>query len=141
MLKGIKSILLSKFDININTENLFLKALFYFVLEQSKSKAQIQFQDIAKLIQHVKDAISKGPVNPAVKNNWIIPVTFEINEKSNDLSYFDGKSARPSDIANKLPVERIIWENQIMDSVDKFDVTVIRSSSGQEINACMASKP
>lgn len=131
LLKGIKSILLNKFDINVNTENLFLKALFYYVLEQSKSKAQIQFQDIAELIQNIKDAISKGPVNPAVKNNWINPVLFEINEKSNDLGYFDGKSARPSDIANKLPVERITWENQIIESVDKFDVTVIRSSSGQ----------
>ncbi|MBS1666323.1 MAG: hypothetical protein JST58_03005 [Bacteroidetes bacterium] len=131
LLKSIKSILLSKFDININAENLFLKALFYFVLEQSKLKAQIQFQDIAELIQNVKDAISKGPVNPAVKNNWINPIVFELNEKSDDLSYFDGKSARPSDIANKLPVERITWETQIIDSVGKFDITVIRSSSGQ----------
>ncbi|MBL0135085.1 MAG: hypothetical protein IPP79_14420 [Chitinophagaceae bacterium] len=42
-----------------------------------------------------------------------------------------GKRPGSLDIARHLPVHRQHWERSILDSMDKFDITVIKSSSGQ----------
>lgn len=131
LVTSINKILIEQFDINRGTITLFLKGLFFYILEQSKIRGRVSFQNVSEVIQVIKDSISKGAVNAASKNEWISKVLFENNKDVIDLGYYDGKAARPSDITNKLPVERPIWLKQILESVEVFDVTIIRSSSGQ----------
>ncbi|MEO7991781.1 MAG: hypothetical protein ABI663_19665 [Chryseolinea sp.] len=119
-------------DHNVNLESVFpfVTALFFNVFDWSKSRATIRSDDIVRLVQSVKDSFSGFPENPALQHKWIAPVKFEANANT-DLGYFDGKAARPADIARGLPVKRPTWEGEIGKSLSQFDVTVIRSSSGQ----------
>lgn len=125
----IKS-LITDHNVNVGSEIPFVRALLYNVFEWSKLRSTIGTHDIVRLVQAVKDEFSGFPENPAVQHKWIASVKFEADANT-DLGYFDGKAARPVDIARGLPVKRPTWEDEIAKSLSKFDVTVIRSSSGQ----------
>lgn len=127
----IKKTLFSKHKINLNAEQPFIKALFYHSFEWAKQKAVVTYQSLKKVINSVVDSFSTFSTNPALQNNWIAPVSFEIRTAGFDNSYFDGKAARPIDIARRLPVNRPIWENLVLKEIVAFDVVVIKSSSGQ----------
>jgi hypothetical protein len=127
----IENILFNKYNVNKNAEQIFIKALFYHVFEWSKSKSKIYYQDVIRLIQLVKDSFSRSPTNPAIQNNWVTKVSFTVTDIDSDIAYFDGKAARPIDIARGLPVKRPMWEKSIVKDAENFDVTVIKSSSGQ----------
>ncbi|NQX97589.1 MAG: hypothetical protein HRT73_06875 [Flavobacteriales bacterium] len=125
------SLLTKRFSLNNGTEQQYLKALFYNVFNWSKERVEVSFKDLNKVIQTVTDSFSKGPINPAIQNNWINPVDFDFQNIVQDLGYFDGKSARPEHIIWNLPVPRKEWEKKIGDSLQNYSVTVIKSSSGQ----------
>lgn len=116
--------------INIGTETQFLRSLFYNVLIWSEERKVIDKSDIHGLFQEIKDSYSKEPTNNAIRNNWINKVSYE-TQNSLSEGYFAGKAARPSDIAMGLPIRRKKWERQIQENLDNWDVTVIKSSSGQ----------
>ncbi len=126
-----KQLLLKKFDLNSGTEEQFLFALLQHISIWSEQKKTVNYNDLLQVIQLVKDASSKTSTNEAIKKNLISKVSFEINDDTTDLGYFDGKSAKPIHIALGLPVEREHWQENIQESLEKFDVTVIKSSSGQ----------
>jgi len=125
----IKS-LIGVHNVNLDSVYPFVNALFYNVFDWSKLRSTIRSTDIVRLVQSVKDSFSGFPENPGLQHKWITPVKFEASA-STDLGYFDGKAARPVDIARGLPVKRPTWEEEIGKSLTQFDVTVIRSSSGQ----------
>lgn len=125
----IKS-LIGDHNINLDSAFPFVTALFYNVFNWSKHRVTIRSSDIIRVVQSVKDSFSEFPENPALQHKWVAPVKFEAGP-SDDLGYFDGKAARPTDIARGLPVKRPTWEDEIGKSLSQFDVTVIRSSSGQ----------
>ncbi len=127
----IENLLFKKYDVNKDTEQIFIKALFYYVFESSKNKSKIYYQDVYRLIQSVKDSFSKSPNNPAIQNNWVTQISFIVTTVDTDMGYFDGKAARPIDIAMGLPVKRPIWEENIAKKITDFDITIIKSSSGQ----------
>lgn len=125
----IKS-LIGDYNVNLDSVFPFVTALFFNVFDWSKRRATIQSNDIVRLVQSVKDSFSGFPENPSLQHKWVAPVKFEAGADT-DLGYFDGKAARPVDIARGLPVKRPTWEEEIGKSLSQFDVTVVRSSSGQ----------
>ncbi len=126
-----KKLLIEKFDLNNGTENQFFISLLYHISQWSEHRKTVQYKDILKVIQFVKDNFSKMPTNQAIKENWITKVSYETNHVSTDIGYFDGKSAKPIHIALDLPIRRESWIDEIKTTVQKFDITVIKSSSGQ----------
>lgn len=123
--------LISGFAINPGTEPAFFQALFYWVFTGSKDRKLVTFNELVSLIESVKDSYSKFPVNSAVQNGWVLPVKYEAAPQSNDGGYYDGKAARPADIALQLPARRHLWEGKVLRTIESSDVTVIKSSSGQ----------
>ena len=93
-----------------------------------ENRGEISYREITQCIENVKFDISKGPQNPA--HAWIQRLRFS---KSDEYfsDYYEGKKATPSDIANNLPVVRPIIENEIIDSIEKNTITIIKTSSGQ----------
>lgn len=127
-----KKLLLERFDLNSGTEEQFLHSLHYHVSKWSENKYTVRYKDILSLIQSVKDSSSKTSTNEAIKHNLITHISFDIDENmTDDMGYFDGKAAKPIHIAHGLPIERNQWQNKVQKSLEKFDVTVIKSSSGQ----------
>lgn len=131
LLADIRKQLFAKFEVNIGTELQFLKALFFNVFEWSKRRQTLSPTELKHLMQSVKDSFSRFPANPAIQNNWIVPVAFEISQHQTVSGYYDGKAARPEDIARGLPVQRPEWEVEIGARLKEYDVIVIKSSSGQ----------
>ena len=127
----IVTALFQHFGVNIGTESIYAKALFYNTLLWSKNKVTVNYRDIQALFQEVKDSFSKFPINPAVQNGWISRVAFDIPNTQDDQGFYDGKAARPIDIARGLPIHRPNWEKEVQKSFLDVDITVIKSSSGQ----------
>lgn len=126
----IQALLYKEWNINKGTECQFLNALFYNILIWSKDRAIVSKTDVISLFQDIRDSFSKAPVNKAIQNNWVLKVSYLDNEKQSD-DYYDGKAARPLHIVQGLPVRRKSWERQIEEAIQKSDIVVIRSSSGQ----------
>lgn len=127
----IKQQLFEAFNINPGAESTFFQALFQWVFEASRNRKVISHVDLIAFIQSVKDSFSTFPINPALQNNWISLIPYQMPDVESDFGYYDGKAARPADIVRKLPVPRLQWEKRILESIEKFDITVIKSSSGQ----------
>jgi len=125
-----KKILLEKFELN-NTEEQYLIALLYQIAQWSEKREVITYKDLLAVIQNVKDNSSKIQTNEAINKNLITTVSFEINDMNDDFGYYDGKSAKPLHIALDLPISREKWEQEILRTIDSFNISVIRSSSGQ----------
>lgn len=126
----IISLLYQKWNINKGTEKQFLQSLFYNVLNWSKDRQKIVYNDIKLLFQEILDSYSKAPINEAIKNDWISQVQY-ISQDKDYSNYYDGKAALPIHIVQNLPVRRILWENKIESQLKNSDIIVIKSSSGQ----------
>jgi len=87
----ILELLYEKWDVNIGTEDQFLKSLFYNALIWSKDRKKISRGDISILFQDIADSFSKTPTNEAIKNDWIKPIPFSDNEKDYS-NYYEGKN-------------------------------------------------
>lgn len=124
-------LLYQKFSIGNQTEHIFLKALFYNVFQWSKQRKTVSFNDLAELMQSVKDSFSKAPTNEALTHDWIEHVSFDIEPTDSALDYFEGKAARPIHVAMDLPVKRPVWEKTIIDKLGGSSIVVIKNSSGQ----------
>jgi len=131
LLNTCKEILIEKYEVNSGSEQQFLIALFYHVFEWSKHRKVISYIDLKQVIQSVHDSFSKTPTNQAIKYNWITQVSYDTSNSQKEDGYFDGKAAKPIHIAMRLPVRRKKWEDIISKSIEEFDVTIIKSSSGQ----------
>ena len=131
LISKCKKLLIEKFDLNSGTENQFFISLLYHVSQWSEHRKTVQYQDILRVIQFVKDSSSKIPTNQSIKENWITKISYEKDNDSIDMGYFDGKSAKPIHIALDLPIRRKSWIDEIKTTVQEFDITVIKSSSGQ----------
>ncbi|MGY5851826.1 P-loop NTPase [Salegentibacter sp. F14] len=132
LIEGCSKYLFEKFNINLGTENQYLKALFYSSFNCSKERTSITYLDLKRIFQSVTDSFSKSPTNPAVENNWIQKIDFNSNDNSSVRDdYYEGKAAKPIHIVQNLPVKRDEWHNQILKAIDKCSVIVIKSSSGQ----------
>jgi len=131
LISKCKSLLLEKFDLNNNTEEQYLISLLYHISQWSEERQTIKYEDILKVIQYIRDVSSRNPTNVAIKKNFITPILFDISNNTTDMGYFDGKSANPIHIAQGLPVRRKKWEDEIQNTINQFDITVIKSSSGQ----------
>lgn len=131
LIDGCKNLIIQDFNVSVHATNQFLIALFYSVFNWSKQRQQINRMDVLKVFQEVEDSFSKHPENIAIRDNLIEIIKFDSHSILEDSGYWEGKSARPYHIANNLPVKRPYWENEIDSGVGKFDVVVIKSSSGQ----------
>lgn len=126
--KSIEDLLIKSFGIETDNISLFANGIKLLCFDKMKSRAEITHSDITNCIEKTKFDISKGPKNPA--HAWIQRLQFSKSDKYSS-DYYEGKKATPSDIANNLPVIRPIVENEIIDSIDKNTITVIKTSSGQ----------
>ncbi len=122
-------LLIEHFDVVQGNEQQFHNALFRAVLEWSMHKHEVRKLDFIEVIQSTKDERLE---NQALRNGWISEVLFEKTADATvETAYFEGKPARPYHIAANLPVARPDWEKRITESIQEFDVTVVKSSSGQ----------
>ena len=126
--KSIEASLIKNFDINTDNISLFANGIKLLCFDKMESRSEISHHEITQCIEEIKFDISKGTQNPA--HAWIQRLQFsKSDEYSSD--YYEGKKATPSDIANNLPVIRPIIEKEIVDSIGKNTITVIKTSSGQ----------
>ncbi len=122
--------LVEKFNLDVGNYERYFQALYHNVFFWSRDRETITWRNLQQMIQEVTDSFSKAPINLAIQNKLIKKVAFEDSILEDD-SYFEGKAAKPIHIIQGLPIRRLIWEKVIEDSIDKFDVTIIKSSSGQ----------
>ncbi len=126
--KSIEDLLINNFEIDTDNVSLFANGIKLLCFDKMESRGEISHCDISKSIEAIKFDISKGPQNPA--HAWIQRLQFfKDNEYSSE--YYEGKKATPSDIANNLPIIRPTVEKEIIDSISKNTITVIKTSSGQ----------
>ncbi len=125
----IENSLIKKYNITTDNLSLFANSIKIFCFNAMQQRSTIYISDLEHCIEEVKNDISKGAHNPA--HSWISKIDFSTNASNIDLDYFEGKKATPADIANNLPIHRKEIEKQIIESVNKNCVTVIKSSSGQ----------
>ncbi len=123
--------LIENLQLNVENEHQYLRALFYSIFKWSRDRETIRFDDLNSVIETVREDIAKGVINPAIQNKWISRVSFNKDVTIDVKDYYEGKSARPIHIAKGLPVKRINWEEKIENYFKDFDITVIKSSSGQ----------
>lgn len=126
--KSIEDLLIKSFGIETDNISLFANGIKLLCFDKMESRAEVMRSEITQCIDKIKFDVSKGPQNPA--HAWIQRLQFS---KSDECSseYYEGKKATPSDIANNLPVIRPVVENEIIDSIAKNTITIIKSSSGQ----------
>ncbi|NFO88519.1 hypothetical protein FDC58_07305 [Clostridium botulinum] len=126
----IEKILIDEYQISLGNESLYINGLFCLCFDKMRDRGYIDSLELTKRIQLIKDYINKGASNPAHK--WIEKIDFDklvYGDKSFD--YYEGKKAEPIDILNKLPIRRENIEQEIETSIDKYLITIIKSSSGQ----------
>ncbi len=127
-----KKLILEKFNLTIGSEDTFLFSLLHHILIWSKERKEVNYTDVLKVIQLVKDSASKTSTLESINKNYVSKIFFnkKIDFKNLD-NYFDGKSARPEHIINELHIRRESWEEQIINNIIIHDVVVIKASSGQ----------
>ncbi|MCY6482817.1 hypothetical protein OW763_00395 [Clostridium aestuarii] len=126
----IEKMLIDRYQINTGNESLYVNGLFCLCFEKMRERKCIDFLELTKRIQLIKDYIDKGAKNPAHK--WIEKIDFDnLLHKDVSKDYYEGKKAEPADIANQLPVRRKNIEKKIEKSILQHVITVIKSSSGQ----------
>ncbi|TFF33463.1 P-loop NTPase [Mucilaginibacter psychrotolerans] len=123
-------LLLDQYKVNPGTEAQYLKSTFFHALEWSRDRATVCHLLFKQTLQQVTDAFYKGSVNPAVLNGWLTPVNFD-HATTAGSDYFEGKAARPEHVSQQLPARRYTWEKHLATQLEKTDVVVIKSSSGQ----------
>ena len=126
--KSIEDSLIEKFEINTDNISLFANGIKLLCFDKMESRSEISHQEITQRIEEIKFDISKGPQNPA--HAWIQRLRFSKSD-TYFSDYYEGKKATPSDIANNLPVIRPTVEKEIIDSIGKNAITIIKTSSGQ----------
>ena len=126
--KSIEEALIKNFGINTDNISLFANGLKLFCFDKMETGGEISHQEVTQCIEEIKFDISKGPQNPA--HAWIQRLQFSKSDAYSS-DYYEGKKATPSDIANNLPVIRPAVEKEIIDSIGKNTITIIKTSSGQ----------
>lgn len=126
--ESVEDILIKKFEIPVDNIVLYANALKVFCFEKMKCRGEITCDDVSRLIESVKFDISKGHLNPA--HSWIQRLQF-MKTDGYYSDYYEGKKATPADIANSLPIERQAVEAEIVDSICKNTITIVKTSSGQ----------
>ena len=126
--KSIEDYLIKNFEIETDNISLFANGIKLLCLDKMESRAKVTRSEITQCIEKIKFDVSKGPQNPA--HAWIQRLQFSRSDEYSS-EYYEGKKATPSDIANNLPVMRPVVENEIIDSIAKNTITIIKTSSGQ----------
>ena len=126
--KSIEDFLIKNFEIETDNISLFANGIKLLCLDKMESRAKVTRSEITQCIEKIKFDVSKGPQNPA--HAWIQRLQFSRSDEYSS-EYYEGKKATPSDIANNLPVMRPVVENEIIDSIAKNTITMIKTSSGQ----------
>ena len=129
LINNIDQLIIKKFEVDTGNEVLFRNSLFYNVFHMAQEREKITFSMLLQMMQDTTDEITKGYQNPAY--DWIDKVDFNIIGDKNELQYFEGKKATPSDIVKGLPIRRKALEEEIKQSIIDNQITVIKSSSGQ----------
>lgn len=126
--KSIENLLIKNFKIETDNISLFANGIKVLCFDKMVNRAEVTNNEIIHLIDEIKFDISKGPQNPA--HSWIQRLQFAKNDEYSS-DYYEGKKATPSDIANNIPVIRPTIENEIINSIHKNTITIIKTSSGQ----------
>lgn len=126
----IEKMMIDRYQINTGNESLYVNGLFCLCFEKMRERECIDFLELTKRIQLIKDDIDKGVKNPAHK--WIEKVGFDnLLHRDASKDYYEGKKAEPADIVNQLPIRRENLEEKTEKSIVNHSITVIKSSSGQ----------
>lgn len=123
--------LVNSFGMNSGNVELFYKGLLQQVLMWSIDRTVVSFSMLQSVIKEIQSGVEKGSVNQAVQEGWIKEVDFGRGKESDGERFYEGLAARPSHIANGLPIRRKTWETTIKSTFEQSDITVIRASSGQ----------
>ncbi|WP_028664108.1 hypothetical protein [Runella zeae] len=127
----VNKLLLSRIDTHITSYIALKNALFVNAFNWSRQRKKVFRKDIDSIFSQHIELISSGIQNDALKYRWIQKIDFEFVTNQDVRDYFEGKAAQPVHIVQKLPVERPHWKNKIIETIENFDVIIVKSSSGQ----------
>lgn len=125
----IEKALIGTYEINTDNVSLFANSIKILCFEKMEQRAYVTKTELDFQIQSVKIDISKGPQNPA--HSWIRKLDYSKPSIDEGRSFYEGKKATPADIASGFPIKRPILEKDVINSICKNTVTVIKASSGQ----------
>ena len=131
LIASIEEKLISQFEIHTGNEELYLLALYSRVEDLASRRIICQVEDLHRMVLEIKDGISAGTVNPAVRFGWIEPLDFKPDPHGHEEDYYLGKGARPAHILANVDAQRPEWIKAIHDSLSDTPVCIVRSSSGQ----------
>ncbi len=117
------------FAVATGNEELYALAIFADLAERASRRIAVRRADLEVLRARIETAISRGPVNPAVRDGFVGPLSFVASDRSDD--YYEGRAARPDHIAAGLDVLRGAVAAQIDESLARVPVCVVLASSGQ----------
>ncbi len=117
------------FGVMTNNSALYIQALFGELLSRSGNRVELKRLDLEEVRASVEVMIAAGAVNPAVRDGYIQHLTFAVEAHSDD--YYEGRGARPGDIASCLDVLRPKMMAQITGVLERYPVCIIVTSSGQ----------
>lgn len=72
----IQRLIIDVYGVMTGNERQYIRALDSFILESSRCRAKLNYQDLVELFESVKEDIAKGAINPAVQNRWIEAADF-----------------------------------------------------------------
>ena len=121
--------LIGTYEIITDNVSLFANSIKILCFEKMEQRAYVTKAELDLQIQSVKIDISKGSHNPA--HSWIRKLDYSKPSLDKGRSFYEGKKATPADIASGLPIKRPSLEKDVINSICKNTVTVIKASSGQ----------
>ena len=125
----IEKALIGTYEVNTGNVSLFANSIKILCFEKMEQRAYVTKAELDLQIQSVKIDISKGSHNPA--HSWIRKLDYSKPSLDKGRSFYEGKKATPADIASGLPIKRPSLEKDVINSICKNTVTVIKASSGQ----------
>ena len=129
LIAEIEKALIGTYEIITDNVSLFANSIKILCFEKMEQRAYVTKAELDLQIQSVKIDISKGSHNPA--HSWIRKLDYSKPSLDKGRSFYEGKKATPADIASGLPIKRPSLEKDVINSICKNTVTVIKASSGQ----------
>src|SRR5579871_4533370 len=133
------------FGVSSGNEELYAAALLSELARRSGNRITVSRNDLEQVRLRVEEHIERGPVNPAVRDGFVVPLRFTSEEerqppapspnpagirRSTD-DYFEGRAARPGHIAASVDVPRPALLGQIGEALERVAVCAVVASSGQ----------
>jgi len=129
LLRALSAGIVQHFAVATGTEDLYAAVLFSELAERAGNRVAVRREDLENVRARVTEFISRGTVNPAVRDGFVSPIAFQPSARSDD--YYEGRAARPDHIVANLDVPRVEAVTRITDALTRVQACIIVASSGQ----------